>query len=79
MKSKFLTLDWKDLSRGLLIAFLAAIISGVINILDTGAVFTWVTFRPVLIAGISAALSYLLKCLMTNSQDVMFRREPSFA
>ena len=76
MKSKFFTLDWKDLSRGLLIAFLTAVLTGVINILDNGAVFTWVTLKPVLIAGISAALSYLLKCLATNSQDQMFKREP---
>ena len=76
MKSKFLALDWKDFSRGLLIAFLTAVITGLINILDTGSVFTWVTMRPVLIAGISAALSYLLKCLATNSQDQMFKREP---
>jgi hypothetical protein len=79
MKSKFLTLDWKDFSRGLLIAFLTAVLTGVINILDTGAVFTWVTLKPVLIAGISAALSYLLKCLATNSQDQMFKREPRLA
>jgi len=76
MKSKFLTLDWKDFLRGLLIAFLTAVITGLINILDTGSVFTWVTMRPVLIAGISAALSYLLKCLATNSQDQIFKREP---
>lgn len=76
MKSKFMTLDWKDFSRGLLVAFLAAVITGVINILDTGAVFTWLTVKPVLIAGISAALSYLLKCFATNSQDQMFKREP---
>ena len=76
MKSKFLTLDWKDFSRGLLIAFLTAVISGIIGLLDTGAVFTWATLKPVLIAGISAALSYLLKCLMTNSQDQLFKREP---
>ena len=79
MKSKFLTLDWKDLSRGLLIAFLTAILTGLINILDTGAVFTWLTIKPVLIAGISAALSYLLKCLATNSQDQMFKREPVYS
>ena len=79
MKSKFLTIDWKDFSRGLLIAFLTAVLTGVINILDTGGVFTWLTLKPVLIAGISAALSYLLKCLATNSQDQMFKREPRFA
>jgi hypothetical protein len=76
MKSKFLSLDWKDFSRGLLIAFLTAVISGIIELLDTGAIFTWITLKPVLIAGVSAALSYLLKCLATNSQDQMFRREP---
>jgi len=79
MKSNFLTLNWKDFSRGLLIAFLTAVLTGVINILDTGAVFTWVTLKPVLIAGISAALSYLLKCLATNSQDQMFKREPVYS
>jgi len=79
MKSKFLTLDWKDFSRGLLIAFLTAVLTGIINLLDTGAVFTWLTLKPVLIAGISAALSYLLKCLATNSQDQMFKREPRLA
>ena len=79
MKSKFLTLDWKDFSRGLLIAFLTAVLTGVINILDTGAVFTWGTIKPVLIAGISAALSYLLKCLATNSQDQLLKREPRLA
>jgi hypothetical protein len=79
MKSRFLTLDWKDFSRGLLIAFLTAVLTGVINILDAGAIFTWVTIKPVLIAGISAALSYLLKCLATNSQDQMFKREPRLA
>ena len=79
MKSKFLTLDWKDFSRGLLIAFLTAVLTGVINILDAGAVFTWVTVKPVLIAGVSGALAYLLKCLMTNSQDQMFKREPRLA
>ena len=79
MKSKFLTLSWKDFLRGLLIAFLTAVLTGVINILDAGAVFTWVTVKPVIIAGISAALSYFLKSLATNSQDQMFKREPRLA
>ena len=79
MKSKFLTLDWKDFSRGLLIAFLTAVITGIIELLDSGAIFTWLTLKPVLIAGVSGALAYLLKCLMTNSQDQMFKREPGLA
>jgi len=79
MKSKFLSLDLKDFLRGLLIAFLTAVITGIIELLDFGAIFTWPTLKPVLIAGVSGALAYLLKCLMTNSQDQMFKREPRSA
>lgn len=79
MKSKFMTLNWRDFLIGLLIAFLTAVLTGVITILDNGAVFTWLTVKPVLIAGLSAGLSYIVKCLATNSKDQMFRGEPKFA
>ncbi len=32
--------------------------------------------KPVIAAGIRAALSYLLKCLISNSRNQMFRKEP---
>jgi hypothetical protein len=76
MESKLFTLDWRDLANGLLIAFLAALLDGIIKILDSGAVFEWPTLKPVLIAGISAALSYLLKNLLTNSRNQLLRKEP---
>ncbi|MDO9341594.1 MAG: hypothetical protein Q7T72_13865 [Bacteroidales bacterium] len=77
MKSKFFTLDYRDILNGILIAFVAALLDGIIKILDSGAVFEWPTIKPVLIAGISAALSYLLKNLLTNSRNQMFRKEPA--
>jgi len=77
MKSKLFTLDWRDLINGLFIAFLAAVLTGIIGILDNGAVFTWVTLKPVLISAISAVLSYLLKSLATNSRNQLFTREPA--
>lgn len=76
MKSKFLTIDSRDLVNGLLIAFIAALISGIIELLGNGAVFNWASFKPVLIAAASAALSYLLKSLATNSRNELFTREP---
>ncbi len=79
MRSKFFRLNRRDFLHGLLIAVLTALLTGVINILDAGAIFTWATIRPVLIAALSAALSYLLKCLATNSQNRMFTREPPLA
>ena len=76
MKSKLFTLDLRDILNGLLIAFLTAMIDGIIKILGSGAVFDWPHVQPVVIAGISAALSYLLKSLLTNSHNQLFTREP---
>ncbi len=77
MKSKLFTLDWRDLINGLFVAFLTALLTGIIEIPGDGAVFSWLTIKPVMIAGISAALSYLLKSLSTNSHNQLFTREPA--
>jgi len=77
MKSKLMTLNSKDLLRGIFVAFLTALLTGIIKILEAGAAFNWASIKPVLIAGLCAALSYLIKCLATNSRDEMFTAEPS--
>lgn len=76
MKSKLFTIDSRDILHGLLMAFLTALLTGIIEMLEKGAVFDWTTIKPVLIAGISAALSYLLKSLASNSRNQLFTREP---
>lgn len=76
MKSKLFTLDTRDLINGLIVAFLTAIITGILEIMGNDAVFNWVTLKPVLIAGISAALAYLLKSFSTNSHNQLFTKEP---
>ncbi len=77
MKSKIFTLDSRDLINGLIIAFLTAFLTGIIEILGNGAVFTWITMKPVLIAGISAALAYLIKNFSTNSRNQLLTKEPA--
>jgi len=76
MKSKFLTIDTRDILHGFIMAFLTALLTGIIDMPQKGAVFDWPSLKPVVIAGISAALSYLLKCLLSNSQNQLFRKEP---
>jgi hypothetical protein len=76
MKSKLFTLDWRDLVNGLFVAFLTALITGLIELLGKGVTLDWISLKPVIIAGISAALSYLLKSLSTNSHNQLFTREP---
>lgn len=77
MKSRLFTLDTRDLINGIIIAFLTAFLTGIIEILGNGAVFTWLTLKPVLIAGISAALAYLLKSFSTNSHNQLLTKEPA--
>jgi hypothetical protein len=77
MKSKLFTLDWRDLINGLFIAILTTLITGLIEILGKGGPLDWNSLKPILIAGLSAALSYLLKSLSTNSQNQLFTKEPA--
>ncbi|MGD0340874.1 MAG: hypothetical protein ABSA76_04090 [Bacteroidales bacterium] len=77
MKSKYLTIDSRDILKGLFVAFLTAILTGIMKILETGAIFDWPTLKPVLIAGACAAISYIIKNLLSNSRDQLFTREPA--
>lgn len=76
MKSPLFTLDLKDLINGLFVAFLTAVLTGTIELLGDQVAFDWIHIKPVLIAGISAVLAYLLKSLSTNSHNQLFKKEP---
>ena len=76
MKSRFLTVDYRDFIKGLFIAFLTALLTGILKILETDSSFDWPTIKPVLITGLCAAISYLLKALVSNSRDELFTKEP---
>lgn len=75
MKSDFLSLGWKDVLKGLVMAFLSAFITGIYQLLQVGTVFTWATIKPVLFVAIAAMLSYLIKNFFTNSQNQLLVTE----
>jgi hypothetical protein len=62
-----MTLNMQDFLKGLLMAFLGALITGVYQLFQTGIGLNWATFKPVLLVAVAAALSYLIKNLFTNS------------
>jgi len=79
-QSKLFNLNWADLGRGLLIAFLTALLGGILEKLQTGELpTTWVAFQPILELSLSAAVAYLLKNLFTNSEGQLMRGEKSAA
>jgi hypothetical protein len=75
MKSNFLRLDTSDLVKGFVVAFLSASLTGIINILDAGTLPLLSDLKQAGIVGLTAGLSYLLKNLLTNSQDEILKKE----
>ncbi len=73
--SDFLKLNSKDLLKGMIVAMLAVVCASLSVILDAGTLPTteeWFSIAKV--AG-TAAVSYLLKNLFTNSKDEAFKGE----
>jgi len=73
--SEFLKINGKDLLRGAIVAGLAIITASLAAIFDAGGLPTTQELLNIgKIAG-TAALSYLLKNLFTNSSNVPFKAE----
>lgn len=66
--SLFGRLNLRDLINGLIVAFLTASLTGLISILDSGALPDFTQLRASGLAGVVASLAYLLKNLVTNSK-----------
>jgi VIT1/CCC1 family predicted Fe2+/Mn2+ transporter len=75
MKSSFLNLNTQDLVKGFVVAFLSAALTGVITTLDSNTLPTLAELKQAGIVGLTAGLSYLLKNLLTNSQDELMKKE----
>lgn len=73
--SEFLKLNGKDLFKGMLVAVLAIITSSVSVILEAGTVPTMAEWMGIAKVAGTAAVSYLLKNLFTNSSDQVLKPE----
>ena len=76
MGSGFLNLNWADLGKGILVAFLTVVVGGVGTALNAGALPDLATLGSLCLAGLAAAVAYLLKNLFTNSQNQLAKPEP---
>lgn len=75
MNSSLFTLNSKDWIKGLVVAVLTAVITVVYSTIQTGTlVLDW---KAISIAAISAALAYITKNLLTNSNDEILTKEPT--
>lgn len=75
MKSPFLTLNGTDFLRGLFVAILSAVVTLLYTCIQAGnLVIDW---KAIGMAALSAALAYITKNLLTNSNDELLKKEVS--
>lgn len=73
--SNFMTLNWKDLLKGAIVAFIVAVLTGALTLFQSGQIeWTWAYWQPTIYAGITALIAYLLKNLVTNSNDELLKK-----
>ena len=75
MKSKLLRLNLNDAIKGIVLAVITVLVTGVYELLSTGVVFDWAHVKPLLLTGLAAALSYIIKNFLTNSNDQLLTKE----
>ncbi len=73
--SNFLNLDLQDLTKGFVVAFLSAALTGIVAILETSQLPQGSDLKAAAIVGLTAGLSYLLKNVLTNSQGQMLKKD----
>jgi len=75
MKSSIFTLNKLDFVKGLVIAVLTSIITIIYDTVQLGSLtFDW---KAITTAAASAALAYILKNLLTNSNDEFLKKDPA--
>lgn len=73
--SVFGTINWLDLGKGVLIAFGTVFLLGLYQILNAGKFPTLAELGSLALAGLAAALSYILKNFFTNSKNKLAEKE----
>jgi hypothetical protein len=73
--SNFLNLDLQDLTKGFVVAFLSAALTGLVAILETSQLPQMTDLKAAAIVGLTAGLSYLLKNVLTNSQGQLLKKD----
>jgi len=75
MRSKFLRLNTRDFIKGMIVVILCTFITGMYQLIANGGDINWITVKPVVIAAVGAALSYLTKNLLSNSRGDFMKTE----
>jgi hypothetical protein len=77
MSSTFGTLNWLEIGKGFLMAFIGSILGAILSSLSGNTIaWTWVYFQPIVYSSLAAGISYLIKTVFQNSEGVPLALEP---
>jgi hypothetical protein len=74
VKSSFGTINLMDIIWGFIIAVASTMLSSLADILMNGWP-TWTTFQPILLSAVLAGITYIMKSVVTNSNNVLLQKE----
>lgn len=68
MNSKLFSLNWQDVAKAVLLFFLAAFLTSLVQILESGAFPTLTQLKSAAVVALTTSMSYLIKNFITNSE-----------
>lgn len=74
--SQFFNLNLKDLLKGGIVAFISAVVTAIVPVIESGTLPTMEQLKAAGWMALTAGVSYLLKNLFTNSNDAFLKGEP---
>jgi hypothetical protein len=77
MKSKFLSINWKDAAKGFIVAFLTVLLSFITVAIEDIDALTWSNLWITTKVGILSGASYVIKNFFTNSEEQFLKQEPA--
>ena len=76
MKTKLYQLGKNDLIKGFIVAVLTVVLTGSLTSLQAGVLPDLATVKTLIVTGLGAGVAYILKNLLTNSEDKFLKKEP---
>ena len=67
MKSDFLSINWRDLGKGAVVALITAALASISLAIEAGQLPTVAQLKTAGLAGIVAAIAYIIKNFFTDS------------
>lgn len=74
-QSGFLSLNMRDVLKGLIMTVIGTVITVLIKVLEVGAFPSGSQWKAAIIAGLATGAAYLLKNVFTNSQDKFLAKD----